>query len=99
MDQYTFIVFGSMVTAALAVIGFLAGVIFSGFQKKLNDSVKKAVEIEKNYLTRFEETNKNIHALGDKITEKLDTKIDSLSEELRENYVTKDFCKAIHGGN
>lgn len=99
MDQYTFIVFGAMVTAALAVIGFLAKMIFGRYKKDLEDTVKKGIEIEKNYLKRFEETNKNIHDLGDKITSKLDEKIDHLSGELRENYVTKDFCKAIHGGN
>jgi hypothetical protein len=84
------------ITTALAVIGFLIKIIFGMLGKKIDAVADESSEIKSNYIAKFDETNRNINALGDKISSRFDEKIEHLTDKMEKNYVTKSFCEAIH---
>lgn len=90
------IAFSVLMTAALAVIGFLIKLLFSLIMKRIQTVEEENTEIKSNYIAKFTETNKNIHDLGEKITNKFDENIKHLSDKIENNYVTKEFCQLIH---
>jgi len=90
------VLFSISITAALAVIGFLIKVLFEGIKTRIETVETTSTEIKDNYIAKFAETNTNIQLLGEKITTKFDEKIDHLTDKMEKNYVTKEFCKAIH---
>ena len=90
------ITFSVLMTAALAVIGYLIKVLFNLVIKRIQTVEEENDNIKTNYISKFTETNKNIQDLGEKITKKFDENIKHLSGKIENNYVTKEFCQLIH---